>query len=177
MYISQNKFDLNLPLFIARRMRLNPKFKGSVSVLIIKIAKVAVALGITMILIAVATGKGLQEEIQNKTVAFNGHLVVAPFENSESMISILPIENDMIFEMLKNESGVTHVQKVALKGGLLKSDDQFEGIVFKGVTQDYQWKLLKSFLVSGDFPQFGEKASNKYYFLRSLRNGSLLLWG
>ena len=70
MYISQNKFDLNLPLFIARRMRLNPKFKGSVSVQIIKIAKVAVALGITMILIAVATGKGLQEEIQNKTVAF-----------------------------------------------------------------------------------------------------------
>lgn len=162
MYISQNKFDLNLPLFIARRMRLNPKFKGSVSVQIIKIAKVAVALGITMILIAVATGKGLQEEIQNKTVAFNGHLVVAPFENSESMISILPIENDMkIFEMLKNEPGVTHVQKVALKGGLLKSDDQFEGIVFKGVTQDYQWQLLKSFLVSGDFPQFGEKASNE----------------
>ena len=66
-----------------------------------------------------------------------------------------------IFEMLKNEPGVTHVQKVALKGGLLKSDDQFEGIVFKGVTQDYQWKLLKSFLVSGDFPQFGEKASNE----------------
>ena len=54
MYISQNKFDLNLPLFIARRMRLNPNFKGSVSVQIIKIAKVAVALGIMMILIAVA---------------------------------------------------------------------------------------------------------------------------
>ena len=162
MYISQNKFDLNLPLFIARRMRLNPKFKGSVSVQIIKIAKVAVALGITMILIAVATGKGLQEEIQSKTVAFNGHLNVAPFENSESMISILPIKNDMkIFEMLKNESGVTHVQKVALKGGLLKSDDQFEGIVFKGVSQDYQWLVLKSFLVSGDFPQFGEIASNE----------------
>jgi lipoprotein-releasing system permease protein len=63
-------------------MRFNPKHKGSVSVQIIKIAKLAVALGMAMILIAVATGKGLQKEIQDKTVAFNGHLVVAPFENS-----------------------------------------------------------------------------------------------
>ena len=66
------KIDLNLPLFIARRMRFNPKHKGSVSVQIIKIAKLAVALGMAMILIAVSTGKGLQKEIQDKTVAFNG---------------------------------------------------------------------------------------------------------
>ena len=75
-------------------MRLNPSHKGSVSVQIIKIAKLAVALGMSMILIAVATGKGLQKEIQEKTVAFNGHLVVAPFENSESQISVLPVAND-----------------------------------------------------------------------------------
>ena len=176
MYISQNKFDLNLPLFIARRMRLNPKFKGSVSVQIIKIAKVAVALGITMILIAVATGKGLQEEIQNKTVAFNGHLVVAPFENSESMISILPIENDIkIFEMLKKRTWCNSRPKVALKGGLLKSGNQFEGIVFKGVTQDYQWQLLKSFWSQVTFLSSAKKPPTKYYCLRSLRNGSQLL--
>ena len=69
-------------------MRFNPKHKGSVSVQIIKIAKLAVALGMAMILIAVETGKGLQTEITDKTVAFNGHLVVAPFENSESQISV-----------------------------------------------------------------------------------------
>jgi lipoprotein-releasing system permease protein len=162
MYLSQNKFDLNLPLFIARRMRFNPSLKGSVSVQIIKIAKLAVALGITMILIAVATGKGLQEEIQNKTVAFNGHLVVAPFENSESQISVLPIASDSaVLGMLKKEPGVTHVQRVALKGGLLKAGDQFEGVVVKGVSQDYQWEALKSFLVAGDFPRFGEKTSNE----------------
>ena len=87
---------------------------------------------------------------------------MAPFENSESMISILPIENDTTtFQMLKNEPGVTHVQKVALKGGLLKSGNQFEGIIYKGVSQDYQWQVLKNFLVSGDFPQFGGIVSNE----------------
>ena len=162
MSLSQNKYDLNLPLFIARRMRFNPTHKGSVSVQIIKIAKLAVALGMSMILIAVATGKGLQKEIQNKAVAFNGHLVVAPFENSESQISVIPIASDpAVLRMLKNESGVTHVQRVAIKGGLLKAGDQFEGVVMKGVSQDYRWEQLKSFLVAGGFPQFGAKTSNE----------------
>ena len=143
-------------------MRFNPTHKGSVSVQIIKIAKLAVALGMSMILIAVATGKGLQKEIQNKTVAFNGHLVVAPFENSESQISVIPIPSDpAVLEMLKNEVGVTHVQRVALKGGLLKAGDQFEGVLMKGVSQDYRWEQLKSFLVAGGFPQFEAKTSNE----------------
>ena len=153
---------MNLPLFIARRMRFDPLHKGNVSAQIIKIAKIAVALGMSMILIAVATGKGLQNEIQKKAVAFNGHLLVAPFENSESWISVLPIANDpAIMEVIKNEEGVTHVQSVAQKGGLLKANDQFEGIVMKGVSQDYQWNQLESFLVSGGFPRIGEKTSNE----------------
>ncbi len=161
MCLSLNKYDLNLPLFIARKMRFDSTHKGSVSVQIIKIAKFAVALGMSMILIAVATGKGLQNEIQNKTVAFNGHLVVAPFENSESQISVIPIASDpAVLGMLKNEAGVTHVQRVALKGGLLKAGDQFEGVVMKGVSQDYRWEQLKSFLVAGGFPQLREKTSN-----------------
>ena len=143
-------------------MHFNPSNKDTVSVQIIKIAKLAVTLGMSMILIAVATGKGLQKEIQEKTVAFNGHLVVAPFENSESQISVLPIANDpKILKMLKNEDGVTQVNRVALKGGLLKAGDQFEGMVMKGVSQDYQWDKLKGFLVSGSFPVLGEKTSNE----------------
>ncbi|MAV78953.1 MAG: transmembrane permease [Flavobacteriaceae bacterium] len=153
---------MNFPLFIAKRMRFNPSHKGSVSVQIIKIAKLAVALGMSMILIAVATGKGLQKEIQEKTVAFNGHLVVAPFENSESQISVLPVANDpKTLKILNKEDGVTHVNGVALKGGLLKAGDNFEGIIMKGVSQDYQWNKLNSFLVSGNFPVLGDKTSNE----------------
>jgi len=143
-------------------MRFDPLHKGNVSAQIIKIAKIAVALGMSMILIAVATGKGLQKEIQKKTVAFNGHLLVAPFENSESWISVLPIVHDpTILGLIKNNKGVTHVQSVALKGGLLKANEQFEGIVMKGVSRDYQWNQLESFLVSGSFPRLGKKTSNE----------------
>ena len=131
-------------------MRINNLDKGSVSGRIIKIAILAVAIGITMILIAVSTGKGLQNDIQNKTAAFNGHIVVSPFENSESQISVLPIiDNPDIYKILKNEPGVNHVQRVAIKGGLLKSKSEFEGIFFKGVGDDYKWKNLENFLVDG----------------------------
>ena len=143
-------------------MRINNLDKGSVSGRIMKIAILAVAIGITMILIAVSTGKGLQNDIQNKTAAFNGHIVVSPFENSESQISVLPIiDNPDIYKILKNEPGVSHVQRVAIKGGLLKSRSEFEGIFFKGVGDDYKWKNLENFLVDGNFPKFNDTPSYK----------------
>ena len=162
---------MNLPLFISRRMRISHLDKGSVSARIIKISILAVAIGITTILIAVSTGKGLQKHIENTTAAFNGHIVVSPFENSESQISVLPITNRQeIYGMLKNEPGVTHVQKVAIKGALLKSEIDFDGIVFKGVSDDYKWENLKSFLVEGGFPEFTDLPSEQVLISQVIAN-------
>ena len=152
-------------------MRISHLDKGSVSARIIKISILAVAIGITTILIAVSTGKGLQKHIENTTAAFNGHIVVSPFENSESQISVLPITNHQeIYGMLKNEPGVTHVQKVAIKGALLKSEIDFDGIVFKGVSDDYKWENLRSFLVEGSFPEFTDLASEQILISQIIAN-------
>ena len=152
-------------------MRISHLDKGSVSARIIKISILAVAIGITTILIAVSTGKGLQKHIENTTAAFNGHIVVSPFENSESQISVLPITNHQeIYGMLKNEPGVTHVQKVAIKGALLKSEIDFDGIVFKGVSEDYKWENLKSFLVEGSFPEFTDLPSEQVLISQVIAN-------
>ena len=152
-------------------MRIGHPHKDSVSARIIKIAILAVAIGITTILIAVSTGKGLQKHIENKTAAFNGHIVVSPFENSESQISVLPITNTQeIFRMLKSEPGVTHVQKVAIKAGLLKSKTDFDGIVFKGVSEDYKWENLKSFLVEGRFPKITDSPSEQILISQVIAN-------
>ena len=152
-------------------MRIRHLNKDSVSGRIIKIAILAVAIGIAMIIIAVSTGKGLQKHIENKTAAFNGHIVVSPFENSESQISVLPITNNPeIYGMLKNEPGVIHVQKVAIKAGLLKSEIDFEGIVYKGVSEDYKWENLKSFLVEGSFPEFTDLPSEQILISQVIAN-------
>ena len=137
-------------------------YKSSVSARIIKIATLAVAMGMAMILIAVATGKGLQKEIKNKTAVFNGHLVVSPFENSESQVSIIPfLDSPELRANIESEAEVIHLQRVAIKAGLLKTDSSFEGVVFKGVDADYEWENLITFLVEGRFPDLGEKVSNE----------------
>ena len=84
---------MNLALFFARKMRGLEQYKNTVSTRIINIATIAVALGISSILIATSTSRGLQREIQNKTSAFNGHILVTLFENNESQISVLPIQD------------------------------------------------------------------------------------
>ncbi|MDA9036350.1 ABC transporter permease [Flavobacteriaceae bacterium] len=137
-------------------------YKSSVSARIIKIATLAVAMGMAMILIAVATGKGLQKEIKNKTAVFNGHLIVSPFENSESQVSIIPfLDTPELRANIESETEVIYLQRVAIKAGLLKTDSSFEGVVFKGVDADYEWENLNTFLVEGRFPDLGEKVSNE----------------
>ncbi len=65
---------------------------------------------------------------------------------------------------------MTHVNRVAMKGGLLKADDQFEGIVLKGVTPDYKWEKLKDFVVAGTFPVLGNKTSSEILISQVIAN-------
>ena len=69
-------------MYVARKMRRNKQYNDTVSSRIIKIASVAVSIGIAAILIAMAFSKGLQNEIRNKTSVFNGQVLIAPFENN-----------------------------------------------------------------------------------------------
>ena len=119
---------------------------------IIKIATTAVALGMTMILIALETGKGLQTAIRDKTAAFNGHLNLTPFENNEAKVSLKSITLDEdTKEKILRTSGIHQLQGVAYMGGMLKTAETFEGVVFKGVEADYDWSRLDDFLVAGDY--------------------------
>ena len=87
---------MNIALFFAHKMQGHKQYKNTVSARIINIAILAVCLGISAILIAMSTSKGLQKEIQNKTSVFNGHILITLFENNESQVSVLPFETENI---------------------------------------------------------------------------------
>ena len=153
---------MNTALFIARRMQQHKHNKSSVSSRIINIATVAVTLGIAAILIAIATAKGLQKEIRNKAVAFNGHIAVTPFENNESQLSILSFQDspELRGRML-DQGEITKINPYIIKGGMLRNSEAFEGILFKGVAADYSWEKLESFLIDGRFPKNDAKKNNE----------------
>ena len=152
---------MNVALFFARKMQGQKQNKSTVSERIINIATVAVAIGIAAILIAIATSEGLQREIQKKTSVFNGHILVTPFENNESQVSLLPFEDTpALRSQIKEEKNVDRIHSIVLKAGMLKTKNVFEGFLLKGVSDDFDWSSLSSFLTQGTFPKLEKESVN-----------------
>jgi len=162
---------LNVALFFAQKMRQHEQYKNTVSSRIINIAMTAVAIGIASILIAMACSKGLQNEIRNKTSAFNGHILITLFENNESQVSILPFENSQeIKNKIEAHNNFDRMHAIALKAGMLKANDDFEGILLKGVDSGFKWTSIEGFLTQGDFPAYGSNSSNEILMSEVIAN-------
>ncbi len=152
-------------------MRQHEQYKNTVSSRIINIAMTAVAIGIASILIAMACSKGLQNEIRNKTSAFNGHILITLFENNESQVSILPFENSQeIKNKIEAHNDFDRMHAIALKAGMLKANDDFEGILLKGVDSGFKWTSIEGFLTQGDFPAYGSNSSNEILMSEVIAN-------
>lgn len=144
---------MNLEYFIARRLANAKEHKSSISAPIIKIAVSAVAIGMVMMIISVATGIGLQEKIRDKVSAFNGHIQISNYDDNQSQVSLVPISLDQDFyPKFIGVSGVRHIQAVGAKAGIIRTADAFEGIIFKGVGKDYDWNNISEYLVAGKMP-------------------------
>lgn len=146
---------MNFEFFIAKRLISSKKYKSSISAPIIKIAIAAIAIGVIMMLISFATGLGLQIKIREKIAAFNGHIEITNYDNNSSQVSLVPVSRDQDFyPEFKNVDGISHVQAVASKAGIIRTETDFEGVIVKGVGEDYKWENFEDFLVEGELPDF-----------------------
>ncbi len=162
---------MNFELFIAKRIISNKTYKSSVSAPIIKIGIAAIAIGIIVMLIAIATGLGLQQKIRDKVVAFNGHIEITNYDTNASDESQIPITTDQDFYPNFNAvDGINHVQGVASKFAVIRTDTDFEGVVVKGVGSDFNWTYLKDFLVEGQLPDFTQKRNETILISAYLAN-------
>jgi lipoprotein-releasing system permease protein len=162
---------LNLEYFIARRLVTAKNHKSSISAPIIKIAIIAIAIGIIMMVIAVATGVGLQDKIREKVSAFNGHVIISNYDDNQSEVSVEPISiHQDFYPTFKNVQGIEHVQAVASKAGIIRTEDAFEGIVFKGVGKEYKWDVLEEYIVSGRKPNLKQNLNNEVMLSEYLAN-------
>jgi lipoprotein-releasing system permease protein len=145
--------NLNYELFIAKRIITGKEYKNSISSPIIKIAITAIALGIIIMLIAITTSAGLQMKIRDKMAGFKGHVQIVNYDNNNSEVSVAPIDkNQDFYPKFKTVSGIKNVQVFASKGGILRTENDFEGIVFKGVSTDYDWSFFEEYMVEGRIP-------------------------
>src|SRR5690606_3043215 len=124
-----------------------------------------------MMLIAIATGGGRQNKIREKIAAFNGHVQIYNYDNNNSEVSVNPVSIDQDFyPEFKTLDGTNQVQAVATTGGIIRTQSTFEGIIAKGVGQDYNWEPFREFLVQGRLPDYSKKRNEEVLISSYLAN-------
>lgn len=162
---------MNLEYFIAKRLIAAKASKSSISAPIIKIAISAISIGMVMMIVSVATGIGLQQKIREKISAFNGHIIIANYDNNQSDATLVPVsKNQKFYPKFNSVPEVSHIQAVASKAGIIRTAEAFEGIVFKGVGTDYRWDNIREYLVSGRLPDLSGRLNSEVIISQYLAN-------
>ena len=144
-------------------MRISNGKEKSFASIIIRIASLAVALSIAVMIVTTALITGFKSEISSKIFGFWGHLHINAANVYQNLLEINPIEdNQDFYPVLKNMQGIKAVQVYAIQPGIVKGKNDLDGIFLKGIGSDFNWQFFKNYLQEGDIISFPtEKASNQ----------------
>lgn len=140
---------MNLSLFIARRLHGVGEQNKKVSRSAITIATAGVALGVAVMLIAVSVVLGFKETVRDKISGIGGHIQVLNYESLYSSEYRPIAATDALLRELRAVPEVSDVQRYCLKSGMLKTEESFQGVVFRGVDQNYELSFLLENLDEG----------------------------
>lgn len=159
---------MNIEFFIAKRIHFQQGRKN-ISRPAVRIATIAIAIGLAVMIISVAVVIGFKQEIRNKTIGFGGHIQVTNYD-SNNTYEMNPIVIDKsLLTKIASVDGVSHVQPFATKPGIIKTKTEFQGIVLKGVNNEFDWNFFRQNLIQGDILHFSpEKIENKVFISKYL---------
>ncbi|WP_018909745.1 ABC transporter permease [Prevotella veroralis] len=152
---------MNYPLFIARKIYNGGDKTRKVSKPAIRIATIGVAIGLAVMIISVSVVLGFKHSIRDKVIGFGSDITVADFltlQGSEQY----PIQiNDSLIRALKSTPGIKHVQRYAYTQGILKTNDDFLGVLLKGVGPEFDSTFIHSNMIEGTLPKFSDSESHQ----------------
>lgn len=153
---------MNFPLFIAKRIYSDNTNKRKVSRPAIRIATIGVAVGLAVMIISVSVVVGFKHSIRDKVVGFGSHIQVAEFTTLQGSGTQPIAITDSVMRILSKAPNVKHVQKFAIKQGILKTDTDFLGVMFKGISAEYDTTFIHQNIIDGSIPAFSNsKSSNR----------------
>ena len=151
---------VRLSLFLARRIYRETDGGQQVSRPAVLIAMIGIAIGLAVMIIAVAVVIGFKSEVRNKVVGFGSHIQISNFDAVRSYETHPVVVNDSMVSALSANPQVKHVQRYSTKPGMIKTDDAFQGMVLKGVGPEYDMDFFREHLVEGEIPAFSDTVSN-----------------
>ncbi len=166
---------MNFPLFIARKIYNDKGDKHQVSRPAIRIATIGVAIGLAVMIISVSVVLGFKHTIRDKVIGFGCHITVADFLALQEERPYPICIDDSMMNVLKGVKGVKHVQRYAMKQGILKTDSDFMGVMFKGVAEEYDTTFIHQNMVEGTIPKFSSKASSNKILISRMTADKLKL--
>ena len=138
---------MNTELFIAKH--IFGKSRENVSRPVVRIAILSIALGLMVMIISVAVVTGFQQEIRNKVIGFGAHIQITNFDRNVSVEASPVNKNQPFYPSMDTVEGIEHIQVYANKAGIIKTEDQIQGVVLKGIGRDYDWSFFSDKLVDG----------------------------
>jgi lipoprotein-releasing system permease protein len=156
---------LNLPFFISNK--ITKKSEGTFSQTIHKVAITSIAIGMISLLLSFMILGGFKKTISEKIYSFGGQLLITQFTQSSSFENASFLLSDTLIRVLEAEPYITRFQSFALKAGLLKTKEEVQGIIFKGIDIDFDTSSFQSNLVKGRFPSLSDDAYSLEVMLSS----------
>ena len=132
-----------------------------------------VAIGVAVMLISLAVVLGFKHEVSSKVIGFGSHIQVLSLTQNQNYEMMPVLTNDTLIRKVKKVQGVGRIQKFATKIGILKTEEDFRGLTFKGVGEDYDLSFFQSCLTSGKMPKFSAKEASNEILLSQKVAGDL----
>lgn len=167
---------MNLSFDIARSVYYSSDADRRISRPAVRIAMLGVAIGIAVMIVSVAVVLGFKHTVRDKVVGFGSHIVVTNFMTLQTTDQSQCINaNDSLYRKVESIEGVRHVARYSQKQGVLKTDKDFLGVIFKGIGEDYDTTFLAKNIVEGRMPQLSMWKSTQQLLLSRIQADRLNL--
>lgn len=151
---------MNWKLFIARRIyRSSGKSGREATNPAIRIAMAGIAIGLAVMIVSVAVVVGFKNQVRDKVVGLASEVIITSLDDAQLYMTQPVAASDSLLDALTNKEGVEHAQRFTTKPGMIMTDDNFQGMILKGVGQEYDMDYLRNHLLEGEIPQFADTAS------------------
>lgn len=139
---------MNTEFFIAKK--IHSKGNGKLSRPIITVAIIGIALGMAVMILSVCIVTGFQSEIRDKVIGFGGHIQINHYDDNSNSYEASPVSRKQNFyPSIESVDGIRHIQVYATKAGIIKTESDIEGVVLKGIGEDYDFDFISDKMVEG----------------------------
>lgn len=141
---------MNIGFFIAKRLTFDKESRQTITRPITKISVLGIALGLAVMIISVAIVIGFKSEIRKKIAGFGSHIQIINYDSNNSFETIPVSKNQSFYPSLDSVYGIKHIQVFATKPGIIKTENDIQGAIVKGIGSDYDWSFFRQNLVEGE---------------------------